>query len=116
MFESVKEGFTVLGVLKRLLVVLGRMERSLASLADTQAMALKLDLLSSGASLDELRATPFPSPEDVGDVDEQDEGDFAEMERAEMASRARGYRVDDDADLGTLQRVWLEAEEKRDDK
>ena len=112
MFESIKEGFTVLGVLKRLLVILGRMERHLASLADTQAMALKLDLLSSGASLDELRATPFPSPEDVGDVDEQEEGELAEFERQENASRSRGYRVDDDSDLGTLQRVWAEAEDK----
>jgi len=92
------------------------MEGHLRSLADTQALALKMELLSSGASLDELRATPFPSPEDVGDVDEQGEEEFAEMERQELASRARGYRVDDDTDLGTLQRVWREAENTMEEK
>ena len=116
MFETLKEGYTTLGVLRRLLVTLGRMEKHLGSLADTQALALKMELLSSGASLDELRSTPFPSPEDVGDVDEQEEGELAEFERQEVASRRRGYRVDDDSDLGTLQRVWAEAEDKMKDK
>lgn len=113
MFESVREGWTTLGLLKRLVVLLGRMAKAFEELSETQRLALKLSLLEHGASVEDLRAEEAPQPSDEGYVeDTQDDEDFAEMERVELAMKARGRAPEDDADLGEVKRKWENVEEK----
>jgi hypothetical protein len=114
MFEGIKEGWTTLGVLRRLLVVFSSVDKSLKSLADTEALRLKLAVLEHGASIEELRNTELPSDADVPLVDdEQNDEDFAEMERIEMDMKGRGRVVDDEEDLGAVLNAWKNVEEKR---
>lgn len=105
------EGWTTLGTLRRLLVVFTKIEKHLASLADTSALGLKLQVLQHGASIDELRSEPLPAATDQGWVDDQDEEELAELDRQERALTARGGEVDEAADLGVLYKQWLNAEE-----
>jgi len=63
------EGLTALGILRRLLASLRSVSRSLESLAQTQALQLKLDLLKTGASMDDLLAAE--DEEGPGEVVEQ---------------------------------------------
>lgn len=48
-----------------------------------------------------------------GAVDEQDDGDFAEMERIEQGLKDRGRVIDEADDLGMLRKQWLEVEETK---
>ena len=110
MLEKLKETLTLVGVLRRLLVTLVRVDRSLASLADSQKLALKIQLLERGSTEEELRS--MSTLEGEGEVDIQEEAEFAEMDRQEAFLRSRGHRVDEDSDLGILHKSWLEAEGK----
>lgn len=112
MLEGIRNGFTIVGTLRRLLVVLGRIEQNLASLASTQALILKMELLDRGSDLAELEAMgrEAATPMDDEALLQQSEEDFAEMDRQERFLKSRGRVVEDDSDLGTLQRSWLNAE------
>lgn len=114
MLEGIKEGWTTLGVLRRILVVFSSIDKSLKSLADTEALRLKLSVLEHGASIEELRRTELPQEEEVEMFeDDQDDEDFAEMERIEMAMKARGRQVGEAEDLGAVLNAWKNVEEKK---
>ena len=114
MLEKLREGWTLLGVLRRLLVRLTSIDKALTSLADSQALALKLAVLQSGGSIAELRQEGEPAAADTteDEVDATD-ADLAEFERIEADMRGRGSVVEDDVDLGALQRAWLNLEEEK---
>ena len=112
MWDTVKSAWTLLGVLKRLLVTLRSVEKSLASLAETQRLQLKLSLLRGGNTLQELLEENFDTQGEWA-MDDQDDGDFAEMERIEHAMRVRGREAEPDEDLGMLRKQWENVEETR---
>ena len=116
MFEKTKETFTTLGVLLRILATLRSISKSLASLADSQTLALKLSVLQSGGSIEELRTSTGPSDEDTIDDDfDTDDTDLAEYEKIEIAAKNRGRELDDNEDPGAAHLAWLnvESDEKR---
>jgi hypothetical protein len=113
MFEKTKETFTLLGVLLRLLATLRGIAKSLASLADSQALTLKLAVLQSGGSIEELRGELIPSTLDTVDEDSGDltDEELAANERIELEARAKGREMDEAADPTAVIKAWLELKE-----